>query len=231
MTNPPATAVSRSRALELMASDAAHACLMVDTYVGAPVNMRRFCPLNPFTTWPSGSIPVPGYPSLRARSVEAVWQGLKLVDGELDLDQLDGSPKKRPSDSERRVRTGFDYSKTRFLLNGEKIDLATARFMIYLPTYLYLLDRLVPGDLIDEIFTHMNSCTQVVFYDWDSNLDIRDIRSSFSHSSILAAWFNGNLEREFVPKAFTCLPGNQVEKLRLSIDQLTARYNRYHARS
>src|SRR5580693_3107455 len=58
--------------------------LAVDSYNGAPPSMHRFRALNPFDFDPEHRIPVPGRGETSC-SVEAVWQGLKLVDGVPDL--------------------------------------------------------------------------------------------------------------------------------------------------
>jgi hypothetical protein len=175
-----------------LAASASGDCVCVDTFRKAAQGMARFAPLCPFTTWAGNPFPVPGLPGQRANSVEGVWQGLKLVDGRTDLDQLAGTPHKRPPD---HLRTGgYDYRSATFRYGTREIDLLTARLAIYLPTYLYLLDRLVPDAVHDELNGAVEAGRIIVFYDWDSNMDIADDRSSFSHSAVLAAWFSGRLE-------------------------------------
>jgi hypothetical protein len=168
----------------------------VDTYQAAPEAFARFATMNPFHFEPGWRIPVPGLPGRFACSVESVWQGLKLFGGELDLAMFSSHPYKRPPDSARGP--GYDYAASRFRIGDHEVDLVTARLLLYLPTYLYLLDHLVPEALTAEIHDALVTGTDVVFFDWDANADILDPRSSFSHSSLLASWFNGDLDQDFL---------------------------------
>lgn len=165
--------------------------LSVDTLAACDNSMLRWRQLCPFHVWSSAAVLVPGRPDLRSRSVEAVWQGLKLVDGQLALDQLGSTPHKRPPDEGRGA--GYCYEDSAFMLDERRLDLLTARYLIYLPTYLHMLDTLVDVDLLACIDDWLTSGRGVAFYDWDSNMDIDDPRGSFSHSALLARWFNGTL--------------------------------------
>jgi hypothetical protein len=182
-------AFSRLAGLEALADGTA---LCVDTFRRASQDMRRFSPLCPFTTWDGNPLPVPGLRGHRASSVEGVWQGLKLVDGVTDLGQLTTVPHKRPPD---HLRTGsYDYRASTFRYGNQEVGLLTARLVIYLPAFLFLLDRVIPMTIHDELHAALGSGRSVAFYDWDGNMDIDNDLSSFSHSSILAAWFSGSLE-------------------------------------
>jgi hypothetical protein len=170
--------------------------LRVDTFQAAPTDMARFATMNPFHWEPSWRIPVPGQPGRYACSLESIWQGLKVHEGDVDFAMFAARPYKRPPDHARGA--GYDYSATRFRLVGDDVDVVTARLLIYLPAYLYLMDRLVPDDVIAEVHGALTAGVDVLFYDWDDNFDICDPRSSFSHSAILAAWFDGDLDRAFL---------------------------------
>jgi hypothetical protein len=170
--------------------------LRVDTYQAAPPDMARFAALNPFHFDRAWRIPVPAQPGRFSSSIEAVWQGLKVHDGVTDFAMFDQPPYKRPPDRDRGP--DFDYVASRFRLGDLEIGLVAARLAIYLPTYLFVLERLVPGAVIAEIFATLSRGADVYFYDWDDNFDILDPRSSFSHSAVLAAWFNGTLDEQFL---------------------------------
>lgn len=58
--------------------------------------------LSPFHFNPEFNIPVPGRPGLYAHSVESIWQGLKIIDGETDFEMFKREPRKRPSLKERK---------------------------------------------------------------------------------------------------------------------------------
>ncbi|MFI5758511.1 DUF6939 family protein [Streptomyces sp. NPDC051569] len=155
--------------------------------------------MNPFHHDPDWRIPVPGQPPhLSACSVESVWQALKLVDGATDLPMLTRPADKRPPEAERGE--GFDYRATTLCHAGRPAGLVDARYLIYLPAYLYALDQLVPEEVLAEIGEALAAGREVLFYDWDDNVDIEDAGSSFSHSAVLAAWFGGSVEHDFVAR-------------------------------
>jgi hypothetical protein len=196
--------------------------LLVDTYKGAPPSMVRFAMMNPFHFLSGSGIPVPGQPGVVASSIESIWQGLKIVDGVTDFAMFSEPPHKRPPDDERG--DDFPYASSQFLLGGTAVDLVAARLLIYLPAYLYLLDRIVPNGVIEEVIGALSHGRTALFFDWDENFDIRDPRSSFSHSAILAAWFAGSLDRDFIP-AFDEYKRTVPADLGSSI---TLPLNRYH---
>ncbi|KUM02695.1 hypothetical protein KIF53_15815 [Chromobacterium subtsugae] len=222
-----ALSTSRQAALAAMQDDASD-CLMVDSFNGAPANMRGFRCFNPFQLWPDPVIPVPGQAGRLARSVESVWQGLKLVDGRTDFEQFLAEPRKRPSDDERRRQPGYCYSDSRFIYGDRQLGLLEARFLIYLPTYLFLLDRLAPEPVLRELRRHIAADGPVLFYDWDANQDIADTSSSFSHSAILAAWFNGTLERRYRELAGRLLSPADKPAFDAALDGLLGRYRAIH---
>jgi hypothetical protein len=198
--------------------------LAVDTALAAPASMRRFVTMNPFHHDPGLRLPVPGRPAdVRACSVESIWQALKLVDGITDVDMLTRPAAKRPPESARDER-GYDYGATTFSYGDGRLGLVSARYLIYLPAYLYALDQVVPQEVLTEIGDALAAGRDVVFYDWDSNFDIEDAGDSFSHSAVLAAWFGGRLESEFLSRRARWLGGEEAARSPLRLD----RYHRFH---
>jgi uncharacterized protein DUF6939 len=182
-------AVSRAEGLR-WTTDPSMLC--VDTFKDAPDSMARWRTLCPFHAFAEPVLPVPGQPGMAARSVEGVWQGLKIVDGRTDLEQLTTStPVKRPPDQLRGP--DFPYAASQFVFADRKIDLVTARWLIYLPVFVALLRDSVPAEVHEEIWSAIDSGREVLFYDWDDNFDIEDHRSSFSHSSVLHRWYTKSM--------------------------------------
>jgi hypothetical protein len=205
----------------------------IDTYNGAPINMRRFQFLNPFFTWNSPVIPVPAISNLTfSKSVEAIWQGTKYVDKKIDFAQFDGFPYKRPSEEARANNPKYCYATTQFYyeiyqkntIETRMISQLEARFLIYLVSYLYVLNHLVPEQLIHEIQRHIQEGSHVVFYDWDANMDITNVSESFSHSAILSAWFRNSLSDDFLKKAKISLSPQYYEIFSAQFNRLTTRY-------
>jgi hypothetical protein len=171
--------------------------LCVDTYKDAIGPMVRYKHMNPFYYSKENNIPVPGQLSMNASSVESIWQGLKIINGRTDFEMFNREPYKRPLDSERG-QPQFRYSETIFCYGSNVLDIVTARWIIYLPSYLYILENIVPDSLLEYITDHINNGYKIYFYDWDSNMDITDASSSFSHSAILASYFQGQLKKRFL---------------------------------
>lgn len=166
--------------------------LAVDTFDGAPDDMSRWRSLNPFTMHGHDAVPVPGQPQRGAASVEAVWQGLKIVDGSTAEEMFNQTPHKRPPDRERGA--GYSYRDSTFVLGGTELDMVSARLLIYLPTYLHVLEHLVPDDVHARIAEALAAGEIVAFYDWDHNFDLFDDTASYSHSALLTRYYTGRLD-------------------------------------
>lgn len=222
-----AYAVSRPQGLR---STNSPGILCVDSYNGAPQEMDRFKCFNPFYFNPKYRIPVPGT-NLFANSIESVWQGLKIVDNRTDFPMFESLPYKRPP-REIREKKDYSYQDSIFLYKGKELDIVTARYIIYLPTYLYAINNLCPESIEVEIWSALKSGKKVYFYDWDDNFDITNSETSFSHSSILASWFNGTLDEGFLDSGVKWLTRNKYEYLiddfKMAYIQNTSRYTKLH---
>jgi hypothetical protein len=226
---PAPAARCRAMSRSAGASQPDASALRVDTAAAAPASMRRFVTMNPFHHDPGWRIPVPGLAGAVSSSMESVWQALKLVDGRTDPSLLDAPPVKRPPESQRGA--GFDYRATTLAYRGRPIGLVAARYLIYLPAYLHVLDRLVPTEPVREIRQALGTGRDVVFYDWDDNFDIEYPGSSFSHSAVLAAWFAGRIEEEYVQRRQRWFARNAPEldeALRSDSGLALERYHRFH---
>jgi len=221
-------ALGRDQALMAQQKVVGQQVLYVDTLDGAPVQMQRFQTLNPFHCFEREMIPVPGS-SYYSRSVESIWQGLRIVNGETCFEMFKSKARKRPSEQDRLNRD-FDYKSATFLYDQATISLLEARFLIYAVTYLYLLENLVPSSLIDEIYRAICNGQTIIFYDWDSNMEIADTSSSFSHSALLRAWFAGTLESELLVPAWQNLSNSRFESFRQTYALNTGRYQSLHSR-
>jgi len=157
-------------------------------------------------------------------SVEGIWQGLKVVDRQIDHFQLRGFPSKRPSEEFRRANYSYQYTDSCFSYGGKEIDLITARFLIYAPAYLYLLRFLTPPELNAAVSNAIQSGGQVVFYDWDENQSIVDPRTSFSHSSLLRSWFAGTLDADLLSPARERLSQGQFDAFWSSVSPLLSNH-------
>lgn len=202
--------------------------LLVDSYNGAAINMDPFVYFNPFHTFPKPQIPVPGSPRLLSLSIEGIWQGTKYINGETDLLQLNTIPYKRPAEQQRKIDKSFDYSATQFIYDNTIINHVEARFMIYLLAYLYLLNVIIPDELVVYIKQLITDGKSVIFCDWDENFDITNVSESFSHSTILASWFRNTLVQDFLPQAKEMLSNEYYSIFIVEFHKLIERYNKIH---
>lgn len=145
--------------------------------------------LSPFNFNPEFNIPVPGQPDLYSNSVEAIWQGLKMVDGKTDFEMFNKKPKKRPSKKEKKD-PDYKYEDSTFLLEDELVDLITARKKIYVPAYKFMFDNYVSKEFKDQVSSQLEEGLQVYFFDVDDNEDIENPHDSFSHASLLTKLMN-----------------------------------------
>jgi hypothetical protein len=196
------------------------AILSVDTADCAPPSMLRFRQLNPFHVDPTWRLVVPGHPDPSC-SVEAAWQGTKLVDGRTELSMFGGRAEKRPPEA-RRVEA-YRYEDSTFLLGSAVVDLVTARYLIYVPVYLQVLERWADGAVIEEISSAMADGMTVEFYDWDDNFDLDDPRSSFSHSALLATCFAGHV-RDLWERVVARASAHPQLRLGVDVERLAWRF-------
>ncbi|OGT29782.1 MAG: hypothetical protein A3E87_05470 [Gammaproteobacteria bacterium RIFCSPHIGHO2_12_FULL_35_23] len=218
-------AIRREEVLKAMFKEDLQNTLLIDTYNGASFNMEKFRTFNPFYTWEKPVIPVPGT-NKHSKSIEGIWQGCKLVHNKFDYDQFNSLPFKRPSEKDRDLDISYSYKDSIFSYEEEIINLIEARYLIYLISYLYLLNELISEELLYNIASVINHGKHVLFFDWDSNFDINDSSSSFSHSAILAAWFNKSLDK-FVDNAKNFLNKEFYNLFARKFINLTTRYKKY----
>jgi len=117
-------------------------------------------------------------PEKHGYSVEAIWQGLKLIDGQINLDMILGANR-----AEKRKFT--PYPETKFKFGDAQIGLVEARLRIFVPTYQFVFDRLIPKQTKEDITRLTQRGIDQYFYDVDSNGNIYDPSTSYSHAALL----------------------------------------------
>lgn len=142
--------------------------------------------LSPF--YPHGGIPLPFSPGLTGASVEGIWQGLKVFE-EADVD-----PTTLTITSMRGIkRTTRKYGRVlghrRGLHGDELLAYREARYLIYLPSYRYVLEHLVP-DLVDTL-RESASRQPIVLLDYETNGDVEDLTRPLSHAALVVSFLHG----------------------------------------
>lgn len=176
--------------------------------------------VSPF--YPHGGIPVRFSESVFSASVEGVWQGLKVFEGEdVDLSKFTNDAMKGIKRTVRKFGKPLGHRKG---VNGtELLDYGTARKIIYLWTYGWMLDNKAV-DVI-QMLTQMAETGDVVLLDYDTNDDIENLKSPLSHASLVKLYIekkNPHLKTSTVvpvdlPKSHTITPANPTRK-RLTLD-------------
>lgn len=151
----------------------------VSSYAEYPYNQ-----FSPFTYSPEFKIPVPGQENVFSNSVEAIWQGLKIIDGKTDFSLFLRRPRKRKGDVQGH-------------LYGKKIlDIVAARKKIYFPAYIYHLNHNIPLELRKEVLALALKKGNLAFYDVESNLDPEDSSRPLAHSRFLSDYFNSYFKKK-----------------------------------
>ena len=121
--------------------------------------------------WTYGSFDQ-SYPGYFGDTVEGIWQGLKVIQGETDVALFKGRARKRRGKPE-----GHDYGRYRLLTYAE------AKALIYIPLYLSFLHQ--HQTLLDTV-------TDAVFVDVSYQPDTLGPKP-ISHAALLADFLNGEL--------------------------------------
>lgn len=158
--------------------------------IDASSRQLPYCMLSPFFVW-NKVIPVPGFSDRYSRSVEAIWQGLKIIDGKTDFSLFE-------IEYIRKRRTE-PYGTCQFQYGEEKIDYRIARHRIFVPAFEWMYHHLLPDAMKESFYVSAEKNVQLYFFDVGSNPDIDNLSTSYSHASLLVDIINKELERRSRP--------------------------------
>jgi|JI10StandDraft_1071094.scaffolds.fasta_scaffold01536_25 hypothetical protein len=143
--------------------------------------------LSPF--YPHGDIPIPFSENRKAKSVEGIWQALKVFES-ADIDEAMFS-NDTMKDIKRTVRKYGKPLGHRKGINGtELLSYIDARIQIYLPSYLWVLQNKV-----SEIIERLKEASQkedIVLLDYETNCDVLNPKKPLSHAFLVKAYVEGN---------------------------------------
>ena len=147
-----------------------------------------FVKLSPF--YPHGNIPVPFSQNHFAKSVEGIWQGLKVF----ELEDIDTS-KFEIEDMKGIKRTVRKFGKPlghrKGIYGQELLDYLTARKQIYLPSYAWVLQNVTTKEI--DLLVEIAKKTDLILLDYETNCDIENIRKPLSHAGLV---------KKFIDKKF-----------------------------
>jgi hypothetical protein len=166
--------------------------------------------LSPF--YPHGNIPVPFSQNYFAKSVEGIWQGLKVF----ELEDIDTS-KFEIADMKGIKRTVRKFGKPlghrKGIFGQELLDYLTARKQIYLPTYAWVLQNLTTKEI--DLLVEIAKRTDLILLDYETNCDIENIKKPLSHAGLVKKFIDKKYP-EIATLTFSQPPVKPVSKSKLS---------------
>ncbi len=145
--------------------------------------------LSPF--YPHGNIPIPFSNGATSMSVEGIWQGLKVFEHEdVCMDSFANDTMKNLKRTVRRL--GYPKGHRKGIHGSELLDYLSARILIYLPSYKWVLEN-VPDvrNIVDKIKKKSEE-TDIVLLDYNTNLDFRNLSTPLSHAGLVKLYIEGN---------------------------------------
>lgn len=144
--------------------------------------------LSPF--YPHGGIPIPFSEGLTAESVEGIWQGLKVFEHEdVCYDSFRNSSMQNLKRTVRKL--GYPKGHRKGVKGNELLDYLSARILIYLPTYKWVLDNVPDVHSIVERIKNKAQESDIVLLDYNTNLDFRNLSSPLSHAGLVKLYIEG----------------------------------------
>lgn len=149
--------------------------------------------LSPF--YPHGNIPVPFTTGMTATCVEAIWQGLKVFQtADVDVEMFKNDTMKGLKRTVRHFGPPLGHRKG--VYGKELLNYFDARMLIYLPTYKWVLDNVARvHDIVTRIAERAKT-NDIVFLDYNTNIEFRDITSPISHAGLVMLYIEGKYPNE-----------------------------------
>lgn len=146
-----------------------------------------FIKLSPF--YPHGDIPIPFSESRKAKSVEGIWQALKVFES-ADIDEAMFINDKMKNIKRTVRKYGKPLGHRKGVNGSELLDYIEARIQIYLPSYLWVLENKVY-----EIIERLKEASlkgDIVLLDYQTNCDILNPKKPLSHAFLVKTFVEGN---------------------------------------
>ena len=142
--------------------------------------------LSPF--FPHGDIPIPFTENRKAKSVEGIWQALKVFESaNIDEAMFSNDTMKDIKRTIRKYGKPLGHKKG---VNGkELLNYIDARIQIYLPSYLWVLENKV-----SEIVERLKEASQkedIVLLDYETNCDVLNPKKPLSHAFLVKTYVEG----------------------------------------
>jgi hypothetical protein len=161
---------------------------IVDVTSKAPTALVK---LSPF--YPHGEIPIPFSENQTAKSVEGIWQALKVFESaDIDKEMFQNDTMKNIKRTVRKFGKPLGHRKG---INGtDLLSYIDARIQIYLPSYLWVLENKV-----SEILDRLKEASQkedIVLLDYETNCDVLNPKKPLSHAFLVKAFVENSYPKE-----------------------------------
>jgi hypothetical protein len=147
--------------------------------------------LSPF--YPHGEIPIPFSENETAKSVEGIWQALKVFEGaDIDKEMFQNDTMKNIKRTVRKFGKPLGHRKG--ISGTELLSYIDARIKIYLPSYLWVLENKV-----SEILERLKEASQnedIVLLDYETNCDVLNPQKPLSHAFLVKAFVENSYPKE-----------------------------------
>ena len=138
--------------------------------------------------YPHGGVPVPFTQDGIAQSVEGIWQGLKVFEtADIDTKRFEITSMKGLKRTVRRFGTCLGHRKG--TQSTELLDYREARYEIYLPSYLWVLEN----KLSEEVAALRQRAEQgpLILLDYELNCDVDNLKRPLSHAGLVMHYLLG----------------------------------------
>jgi len=167
---------NRRRAIKNIEKEFPNA-VIIDVTSKGNLPMVKFSPF-----YPIGNIPIPFTPSRFSKSVEGIWQGLKVFEND-DIDESKFEITSMKGLKRTIRRFGKPKGHRKGIHGNELLDYITARKLIYLPTYKWILDNRLEKEVKELKNISQNS--HLILLDYETNGDIENPNKPLSHAQLI----------------------------------------------
>ena len=159
--------------------------IIVDVTSKGELPMVKFSPF-----YPIGNIPIPFSENKFSESVEGIWQGLKVFESQ-DVDEFKFHITSMKGLKRTVRKFGIPKGHRKGINGNELLDYITARKLIYLPTYKWVLDNCLEKE-INELKGLATDKT-LILLDYETNGDIENPKKPLSHAQLIKRRLEGKL--------------------------------------
>jgi hypothetical protein len=161
---------------------------LVDVTSKAPTALVK---LSPF--YPHGEIPIPFSENQTAKSVEGIWQALKVFESaDIDKEMFQNDTMKNIKRTVRKFGKPLGHRKG---INGrELLSYIDARIQIYLPSYLWVLENRV-SDILERL-KEVSQKEDIILLDYETNCDVLNPKKPLSHAFLVKAFVENSYPKE-----------------------------------